>query len=298
MITRTLSPYKPPQRGFFNFRTGAIASASEALIIAGVVRLEEERTAHSVILRWTDGCDWRGAALNWSSRACCVARRDPAQWCILGIDGEAGILRGVDLEEGTVGAQSLYAVASAASKLHAVGVGGQHFVSHDGASWRPYHTMHPGKGPLLEAVTAIDDDEVYAVGAEGSVVLASRGRSTLIETPTNVVLAGVCLGPDDLLYACGQRGVVLRGRGHVWTVVEHTETSDDLWSVCAFQGRVFAASARVLYEVTGSSLRKVEIRGDRPTSFYHLNSFGDGALLSVGQFDVSLFDGDRWRNLC
>jgi hypothetical protein len=216
----------------------------------------------------------------------------------LGIDGETGILRGMNLEEGSVGAQSLYAVASTASGLHAVGVGGQHFASQDGASWKPYDTTRPRKGPLLEAVAAIDDDEVYAVGAEGSVVLATRGRSTLIETPTNVVLASVCLGPDDLVYACGQRGVILRGRGRHWSVVEHTDASDDLWSVCAFQGRVFAVSTRLLYEVTGTSLRTVEMRGDRPTSFYHLSSCGDEALLSVGQFDVSLFDGERWRNLC
>lgn len=72
------------------------------------------------------------------------------------------------------------------------------------------------------------------------------------------MLAGVCLGPDDLLYACGQRGVVLRGRGRHWSVVEHTDTSEDLWSVCAFQGRVFAVSTRMLYEVTGTALRRVE----------------------------------------
>lgn len=105
MNIRKLSPYKPPQRSFFNFRTGAIASATEAIIVAGVARLEEERTAHSVILRWTDGSDWHGTVLDWSSRACCMVRRNPAQWFVLGIDGEAGVLSSRDLEVGDVGKQ-------------------------------------------------------------------------------------------------------------------------------------------------------------------------------------------------
>lgn len=298
MSTRTLNPYKSPQRGFFNFRVGAVASATDALIVAGVARLEEENKAHSVVLRWTDGSNWQGTVLNWSSRACCVARRDPLQWCVLGIDGETCVVRSSNLEEGAVGSHSLYAVASAELGLHAVGVGGRHYVSRDGVSWKPYDTAHVGKGPLLEAVTVIEDDEICAVGSEGSVVLASRGRSTLIETPTNAALASVCLGPDNLLYACGQRGVILRGRGHRWSMVEQSDTSDDLWSVCTFQGRVFAASTRMLYEVTANSLRKVEMRGDRPTSFCQLSACGDDVLMSVGQFDVSLFDGAQWRNLC
>ncbi len=260
MSTRTLNPYKSPQRGFFNFRVGAVASATDALIVAGVARLEEENKAHSVVLRWTDGSNWQGTVLNWSSRACCVARRDPLQWCVLGIDGETCVVRSSNLEEGAVGSHSLYAVASAELGLHAVGVGGRHYVSRDGVSWKPYDTAHVGKGPLLEAVTVIEDDEICAVGSRKAWYLPVEDEAHL-SRHRPMLLSPACASAQTISSCmCGQRGVILRGRGHRWSMVGQSDTSDDLWSVCTFSGRVFAASTRMLYEVTANSLRKVEIR--------------------------------------
>jgi len=150
---------------------------------------------------------------------------------------------------------------------------------------------------LLEAIAAFTPDEVYAVGADGAIVVLTPTKAERIDSPTNLVLSGICRGPNDLLYACGQKGVILCGRAHEWSIVEQDVTKEDLWSVCTFQGRVFLTSTHFLYELKGNKLVTVRFEHDTPHTFCKLTASGDENLLSVGQRDALLFDGREWTRL-
>lgn len=297
MADKNLKPYKTPERGAFNLRAGALHSREDVLIVAGMARLDDEHTAHSIILRWSGALPWHGIALNWSSASCCAIGEPRRKFCLLGIDGEFGVIHENELGESRVAGKSLYALTAVGRSTYAVGAVGQVLRSEDGRSWENLNHARQAKAGLLEGVAAYTPEEVYAVGADGAIVLLTPTKAERIDSPTNLVLSGICRGPDDLLYACGQKGMILRGRKHEWTVVEHDETKEDLWSICTFQGRVFLTSTHFLYELKGDKLEAVRFENDIPRTFCKLSLAGDDTLLSVGQRDAFLFDGRGWTRL-
>lgn len=296
MSDKTLKPYKSPDRGVLNLRTGAVHSSGDVLILAGLARLDAEHTAHTIVLEWNGRPPWYGVALNWSSSSCC-AMADPPEYGLVGIDGEFGLIHGTDLNEYHVGDDSLSAVVAVGRSNYAVGAVGRVFFSANGESWKPVAHADRVSRDLLEAAAAYSPDEVYAVGAEGAIVLLEPNRAERIDSPTNLVLSGICRGPNDLLYSCGQKGVILSGRKHEWKVIEHGVTEEDLWDVCTFQDRVFVTSTHFLFELKGDRLETVSFEHETPHTFCKLAVAGDEVLLSVGQGDAFLFDGHDWNRL-
>ena len=297
MADNNLKPYNTPEPGVFNLRAGAVHSREDVLIVAGLARLDEEHTAHTIVLKWSGTLPWHGIALNWSSGSCCAILDPRHVFWLLGTDGEFGLVHGNELTESDVGDDALSAVAAVGRYIYAVGVVGQILRSENGRSWERLTHAETVNDELLEAAAAYSPDEVYAVGAEGAIVLLRPTTAERIHSPTNLVLSGICRGPDDLLYACGQQGVILRGRAHEWTIIEHGVTTEDLWDICTFQGRVFLSSTHFLYELKGNTLETVSFEHDIPRTFYKLASAGDDTLLSVGQRDAFLFDGREWTRL-
>ncbi len=297
MTDKNLKPYKTPEPGVFNLRAGAVHSHDDVLVVAGLARLDAEHTAHSIVLKWSGTLPWHGIALNWSSGACCAIPDSRHESCLLGIDGEFGLVHGNELSENYVGDCSWRAVTAVGRSTYVVGVMGRILRSENGRSWERLTHAETVNKNLLEGAAAYAPDEVYAVGAEGAIVLLRPTKAERIDSPTNLVLSGICRGPDDLLYTCGQQGVILRGRGHEWTVIEHGVTTEDLWDICTFQGRIFLTSTHFLYELKGNTLDTVNFEHDIPHTFCKLALAGDDTLLSVGQRDAFLFDGRKWTRL-
>ena len=297
MSDKNLKPYKTPERGVFNLRAGAIHSCEDVLIVAGLARLDAEHTAHSIVFRWSGTLPWHGIALNWSSSSCCAVSDPRREFCLLGVDGEFGLVHGNELSESHVGEDSLSTVAAVGRSTYAVGAAGLVLRSENRRSWDRLSYAEIVNNDLLESAAAYTPDEVYAVGAEGVIVLLSLAEAQRIDSPTNLVLSGICRGPDDLLYACGQQGIILRGRGHEWKVIEQDVTTEDFWDICAFQGHVFLTSTHFLYELKGDTLEAINFEHDTPHTFCKLASAGDATLLSVGQLDAFLFDGREWTRL-
>lgn len=297
MTDKVLKPYKTPVSSVFNLRAGAVHSREDVLILAGLGRLDEEHTAHTIILKWSGTLPWRGITVNWSAGSCCATSVSRQRFYLLGINGEFWLLHDNDLSEKQVGEDSLRAMAVIGRYIYAVGVAGRILRSEDGQSWERLVHAEVANNHLLEGIAAYASDEIYAVGAEGAIVLLRPAKAERVDSPTNLVLSAVCRGPDDVLYACGQRGTISRGRGHEWALIEHSVTNEDLWDIQTFQGRIFLTSTNFLYELKSGTLETVCFKHDIAFTFHKLASAGDGALLSVGQKDAFLFDGSQWIRL-
>jgi hypothetical protein len=79
----------------------------------------------------------------------------------------------------------------------------------------------------FNAIDGTDPDDIYAAGFGGEIWHRRGGRWHQVESPTNVVLHRLRVVAPDLVYACGQQGVLLRGHGDIWTVVEHGQPAEN-----------------------------------------------------------------------
>jgi hypothetical protein len=145
----------------------------------------------------------------------------------------------------------------------------------------------------FEAIAGFSDADIYAVGWEGEIWQHQQNKWVERSSPVNVILTGVCCAEDKSVYVCGQDGTLLKGRNERWEVLDQPDLEDDLWDICWFGNKLYAASMSTLYELKGSRLVPVNFGKELPRSCYKLTA-ADGVLWSVGQESVFSFDGKKW----
>jgi hypothetical protein len=166
-----------------------------------------------------------------------------------------------------------------------------------------WSTMEDGLPPVpkgtvagYEAVTAFSSKEIYAAGWDGEMAAYDGATWRQIDSPTNLLMVAMCAAGDGQVYACGRRGLLVRGRGDEWEVVDHQSTVDDLWSVRWFQGALYASSMRTVYRFENGKFVPTDASSTGATTFYSLSSCPD-VLWSVGPKDVVAFDGVQWQRI-
>jgi hypothetical protein len=167
----------------------------------------------------------------------------------------------------------------------------------NGAAWESLGSGLPessgGKTLGFEAMATLGDS-LYGVGWHGEIWCLKNSRWTRIDSPVNTILNSVASVGDDIV-ACGRLGVVLRGQGDCWRVVDHDQTDEDFWSVVHFKDRIYLSSMTGIYELSDDRLIPVDDDSE-VSSYYHLSANSE-FLVSVGARAVLMFDGDRWQQL-
>ncbi len=292
-----LKPYKPPEIKALNLRVGALLDRQRALILAGLDKLETESVAHTIVLLWETGKPWLGKTLNWTSASACSTLRPDRRFVLVGEGGEFVSLTETDYLEGrSVTDATLSAVMNVEGFAYAVGTKGTVLRYDGGQSWKGL-SFPELAGSHFESVAAYSSGEMYVVGWHGAMCLLSEGSAKRLDGLTNVILTSVCCAPDGFVYVCGQKGIILRGRQNQWVSVDHGDTTEDLWDIHSFLGRIFVTSTRFLYELKGDRLARVRFGADLPMSFYKLSSVPDSVMLSVGKKDAFTFDGAEWTRV-
>lgn len=147
----------------------------------------------------------------------------------------------------------------------------------------------------FNAIDGLSEDDIFAVGFAGEIWRRQKSKWKQLSNPTNVVLSALRVVKSDLAFACGQHGVLLRGKGDAWAVCDHGGTDKDLWGLEWFQGKLYIASTDELYVLNeGDELEKVKLDLKGKFTFSHLHQ-NDGVLLSVGPKHVLYTeDGRHW----
>src|ERR1035437_4325150 len=235
----------------YSFGSGFVQDRGTMRVIAQIDELVDAGATASRVMKWVSG-NWSQFSLEWSAvRVCQLA--EPPQVFVLGPGGEilVGSSKGAPQEEaldetmqGPQGRGPLRDLRWIDKHLYAAGMSRQVYRREGVGIWR-----HRDEGTVLplgsktvagfNSIDGLSEDDLYAVGFGGEIWRCLKGRWRQSESPTNVVLHRVRVVRDDLAYACGQAGVLLRGRGDGWEQIDHGATEDDLWDAELYGGRIF-----------------------------------------------------------
>jgi hypothetical protein len=142
-------------------------------------------------------------------------------------------------------------------------------------------------------------DEVWAAGFGGELWL--RHPSTgwrRIPNLTDKLIYSMRVGPSGELAACGQCGLLMRGREQVWQVIAQDFHGRDLMQIEFFAGAVFVATQKGTFRIDSwprPDHASLVPEGDGP---YFVLSVGRGALWAFAPERAAVtIDGYRWRSL-
>lgn len=283
---------------------GYLLATDDALIAQGV--------AHTRVITIDQG-DWGGDDLDWlaSSSAVC---HDPQERFIAAaqLGHTTWVAGGGQASEEAITTNSARSVQSrgyireireiAGGKLYAAGTCRQLYRRDGPANWVCLDIWQKDESDEIldcsfESVDGFSEEEIYTVGWEGEIWLFNGSSWKQIESPTNVSLYKVLCAPDGNVYAAGTFGTLLRGKGDAWELIEHEDTTDDIWGLAWFEGQLYLSTTSVVYRLDGDQLKLVDYGdGEVPTTCYHLSA-ADGILWSIGAKDVVQFDGSKWTRI-
>lgn len=155
----------------------------------------------------------------------------------------------------------------------------------------------------FDSIDGFGESEIYAAGWDGEVWRFDGTNWAKIESPTNLAIHRVVCGGDGNCYGCGQEGVIVRGRGSVWSIVAQDETDDTFWGAAWFRDRLYLSTANGIFSLRDDTLvpvdikpksRKSKIKLAPGLSFYKLDS-NEHMLWSAGEKLVLYTDdGEHW----
>ncbi len=150
-------------------------------------------------------------------------------------------------------------------------------------------------GTSFEAIHGLSARDIYAVGGHGEIWHYDGSKWDQIDSPTSVHPTEVLCVTPELVYACGENGIVLRGAGTRWEVLR-TEALEDLWGLAALKGTVYVAGVGGLGQVDGNDIVSVDTDLGRTVPDYRLRTAAD-VLWSIGTDDILRFDGTKWEEV-
>jgi hypothetical protein len=273
-------------------------------------RLVSEDVAH-VKIYTIDRGKLGGFNFDWIGVSSSVCGLPDERFIALGVGGQVHILGGgqtvsekiiADGKNTPTARGPLREVRGIAGKhAYAVGTSRQVYKRLAPNRWKCLDTSMPGhqfisEDYCLESIDGFGEDDIYGVGWEGEIWHFDGSKWGLQDSGTNVALLRVKCAQDGSVYACGQEGVLLRGRDGMWERIEQDATDDHLRGLEWFNERLYVSTMSKVYELVKGNLEAVSFGRDPPMTC-NLLSAADGIMWSIGGKDVMEFDGNKWQRI-
>jgi hypothetical protein len=176
----------------------------------------------------------------------------------------------------------------------AVGMDRQVFALSDG-TWS--NISAPGTKATVsgfEAVAGASLKDMYCAGWDGEIWHRFDDQWNQVDSPTDILITDIVL-VDGKIYGCGLAGLILRGSESTWETLDQGRFKFDLYSIAAFENRIFVASLHGVYELKDDVLYDVDFGADFPKSAHTLCTV-EGGMAAIGAKDLFLLD-KQWRRL-
>ncbi|HLY74699.1 MAG TPA: hypothetical protein VKU80_11330 [Planctomycetota bacterium] len=291
----------------WSFTTGAIRRKDLAYLVGTHDKLIK-KGPHSAIIAWDAGT-WGQTTRKWGCTSCCVVKKPKEQLVAIGEGGQVYVVGSGEQhdEEMATGPESpkklgyMRSVRAIEGIAYAAGMMRQVYRRDGADSWSPIdqgmRASRDAKVCGFEAIDGFAEKEIYAAGYKGEIWRYDGKKWRQVDSPTNLVLTNAICAGDDKVYACGQEGLLLRGRKDTWEIIDHQSTKQDLWGLAWYKDRLYLSSTKQVFSLEkGDVLERVRFGEDTPLTAYHL-AVGDGVLWSIGAKDVMAHDGKTWTRI-
>lgn len=295
---------KMPWQGLV-IRTAAVRLPDAAYVFAFDLDKEKEDIPHAFVFRWTPSTVQKGDR-NYNAQSVCLIQNpepgyvDISEQGYYSITSRRGMVSGdiVDDSEPRAAKRRLggfRSVTEIAGRAYAVGLRGMVYRLDTIKKWARLDEGLPDTFNI-QAIHGFSDVDVYAVGRGGGMWSFDGNSWIRRDLPTNVNLTTVKCADDDVVYAAGYKGMLIRGRGDSWQIVEQDVIDDDIWDIEWFSNCLFLSTLQGVYRLDGNRLVEVDFGNDRPKSCGQL-SVGPGVMWSIGAYDIMSFDGQKWTRI-
>jgi len=296
----------------YSFISGFMQSAHIGRTIAQIDYLKERGSTASMLFKWDRSIQrWVAFSLNWHATKICALETPEIMVFATGPDGivSIGTLAGATEEiidpslDGPSRRGPIRDLQLIAGVPYAAGMGRQVYRREGVDNWtRQDQGVVLPRGEIqlcgFNSIDGLSEDTIYAVGFNGEIWLRNHNKWQQQDSPTNLVLHKVKVVREDLIFASGQMGTLLRSDGNHWEIIEHEATTDDLWGMEWFQGELYLACDSGLFKLDSKDqLVEVDMQLSPKPTCRHLHA-NDGVLWSCGPKHVTWTeDGQTWNDV-
>jgi hypothetical protein len=290
--------------------TGVVRLADLAYILCTRDDLVEDKVPNTRFFQRYQG-RWQGQEVRWTACSATIVKQPDERALMLGVAAEVWAAGGGQsaqeppVRDGNFDPRRRGPMTEvrcvADGRAYAVGTNRQAYRRDAPGKWVciDQTAQSPDQDPINTGFKSIDgfsEQEIYAVGWGGEIWQYDGTTWIQHASPTNVALQKVRCGTDGMAYVCGQGGILLKGRGNTWQIIPHDSTTEDLWGLEWFDGRLFVATTHFVYELKDDALIPIDFGADFPGTCYHLSAAA-GIMWSIGSKDIFEYNGKAWNRI-
>ena len=298
----------------YSFLSGFVEDKNTGRVIAQIDELKDAGATDSELLKWTrTDRKWYSFDLSWHATRICVLHKPELQVIAVGPDGivAVGSTAGVTEEEidnsddGPKRRGDIRDLRIIGKHAYVAGMSRQVYRREGPNIWtrqdagvvQPLGTFEVAG---INSIDGLSEMDIYAVGFGGEIWRFVRNKWRQIDSPTNLVLhrVRVIANTNNLVFACGQEGTLLRGHGDTWEHVEHDTTSEDLWGMEWFNDELYVACDEGLFVLSDTdTLEKIDMSLGAEWTCRHLHA-NDGVMWSFGPKHICWTeDAKKWNDV-
>ena len=264
-------------------------------------KLEEEDAAHSLFGGYDRNKRVNNGNTNWNTQAMCVAKKPAEKLVAISIEGKVFTYAGGEkgLESITPEPYEIRGLASIEGFAYACGMDRQVFKRISEGKWVPLHapdSSHIKETHGFEAIAGFSGKDLYAVGWRGEIWHYDGTIWRQIDSPSSEILTTVVCADDGYVYIGGRNGVIIRGHGNEWSIINQDGYQGDFWGMQWFNNKLYVATMERICVLKNNNIEPVEMGDDEPETCYHLTA-AEGVMWSVGTDDIFSFDGKKWTRV-
>jgi hypothetical protein len=293
-----------------SFGAGFSLGNDRGFVVAQIDLVRQLGSSETNLMDWSADEGWRGFEIPWVATRVWVVHDQgavfvigPAGLCWVVAQGRHSEEAVDDSDEGPRYRGDLRDLRWIGEHLYTAGMSRQVYRREASRSWvRMDDGVVQPLGNLevvgFNSIDGCSESDLWAVGFRGEIWRCLNGQWHEADSPTNVILHRVRTISQDLTFACGQKGVLLRRRGDMWEIVDHSATDEDLWGMEWFQDNLYVASASEVYRLgAGDELEPVLKSLGKPWTSRDLHG-NRGALWSFGPKHIAWTeDGQSWHDV-